>query len=182
MQPTISAIKHYTIDENHSTVRFWVRHLMISKVHGEISDVTGTVDYNADDPSASKIDVKLGVESLTTKQAQRDAHLKSTDFLESEQFPTITFQSNLVEPKGDGEFEIEGILNIHGVTKPVTFRAEASPEISNPYGGFKVGVSASGVINREEFGITWNQTLETGGVMIGKDIHFEIDLELDRPA
>ena len=181
MQPSTAA-KTYKIDENHSNVRFWVRHLMISKVHGELSDITGTVEYDKDNPGHSKIDATIGVNSLTTKNDQRDAHLKSADFLEAEKYPTITFQSTSMIVEGTDSFNISGLLTIKGVTKTVTLSSEISLEVPNPYGGYKIGVSAKGVINREEFGITWNQALETGGIMVGNDIHFEIDLELDRPV
>ncbi len=181
MQPTISAdVKTYKIDEAHSTVRFWVRHLMISKVHGELHDVTGTVEYNAADLAATKIDVVINANSITTKNDQRDGHLKSGDFLDVEKFPTITYKSTSVTKTADNEFDVVGDFTLHGVTKPVTLKAEISDEVPNPYGGFKVGVSAKGEINREDFGVTWNQALETGGIAVGKEIHFEIDLELDR--
>jgi polyisoprenoid-binding protein YceI len=178
-----SNVKTYNIDEAHSTVRFWVKHMMISKVHGELHDVTGTVQYDAANPAQSEVDVKIKVESLTTKQDQRDAHLKSEDFLAAEQFPLITFKSTSFKATGDGEFDVTGDLTIRDQTRSVTFKAEASPEIKNPMGeGYKVGVSARGEINREDFNVTWNMALETGGFVVGKDIHFEIDLELDRPA
>ena len=185
MQPTAtsSTVKTYNIDEAHSTVRFWVKHMMISKVHGELHDVTGTVRYDEANPAQSEVDVKIKVDSLTTKQEQRDAHLKSDDFLNADQFPLITFKATSVKPTGDGEFEIVGDLTIRDQTRPVTFQAEVSPEIKNPMGeGYKVGVSARGEINREDFNVTWNMALETGGFVVGKDIHFEIDLELDRMA
>lgn len=181
MQPTATAIKTYTIDEAHSTIRFWVRHLMISKVHGEIDDVKGTVVYNEDDPSKSLLDVAINLTSLSTKQEQRDAHLKSGDFFDVEKYSTMTYRSKRILKTGEREFEIVGDLMLHGTTREVPISAEITEEIANPYGGYKVGVTARGMLDREDFGMTWNQALETGGVLVGKEVHFDIDLELDRP-
>lgn len=172
----------YTIDQAHSTIRFWVRHLMISKVHGEFPDVTGTVVGSSDSPELAQIDVTVGVASVNTGQEQRDGHLKSADFFDVENFPNMTFKSKSIKSTGEGEFDVVGDLTLHGVTKEITLKAEVSPEVVSPFGGFKVGVSATGVVNREDFGMGWNQLIEAGGVAVGKDIHFTIDLELDRPA
>ena len=179
---TLTKTNTYKIDEAHSTVRFSVRHLMISKVHGEISDITGTVSYDPANPEATVADVTIGLASLTTQQDQRDAHLKSADFFNIEQFPNITFKSTKVVSKGDGEFEVTGDLTMHGVTKAITLKTEVSPEVASPFGGFKIGVSATGVVNREDYGMVYNQALEAGGVMVGKEISLQIDTELDRPA
>jgi polyisoprenoid-binding protein YceI len=182
MQSTATSAKSYSIDEAHSSIRFWVRHLMISKVHGEIPDITGTVVYDDADPASAKIDVTIQLKSLTTKQDQRDGHLKSADFFDVENFPTMTYTSTSVTSNGEGNFTVDGNLTLHGVTKPVALEAEITPEITSPFGGFKVGVSAKGKLNREDFGMTWNQAIEAGGVAVGKEVTFEIDLELDRPA
>lgn len=179
--PATSATKTYTIDPNHSTVRFWAKHLMIAKVHGELPDVTGTVYANEEDPTQSSVDATIDVATLTTKNDQRDAHLRSSDFLDHEKYPEITFKSTNIRRTGDDELDITGDLTIRGTTRSVTFHAEVTPEVKSPFGGYKRGAHATGQINREDFGITWNQALETGGVLVGKDIHFEIDLELDRP-
>jgi len=179
--PSLDKPTTYTIDPNHSTVRFSVRHLMISKIHGEMDAVSGTVTADA----AAKtllIDATIQVSSLTTKQDQRDAHVKSADFLDAEKFPTITFKSTSAKQTGAETFEIVGDLTMHGVTKPVTLEAEATDEIASPFGGYKIGVTAKAKLDREDFGVNWNQALETGGVMVGKEISVEIDLELDRPA
>ncbi len=178
---TLTKTHTYKIDEYHSTARFSVRHLMISKVHGELHDITGTVSYDPGNPDATVADVSIGVASISTNQDQRDTHLKSADFFDAEQFPTITFRSTKVKSLGDGEFEITGDITMHGVTKPLTLKAEVSPEVKSPMGGYKIGVSATGVINREDFGMVYNQALETGGVLVGKEISLQIDAELDRP-
>jgi len=179
---TATSTKTYTIDPAHSTARFWVRHLMVSKVHGTIDDITGTVSFNEGTPASAKVDVSLNVASLSTGQEQRDGHLKSADFFDIEKFPAITFVSTGITAQGNNEYDVVGDLTIHGTTHSITLRAEASEEVPNPYGGFKIGVSATGVINRDDFGVSYNQALEAGGVMIGKEVHLTIDAELDRPA
>lgn len=180
-QATLTKANTYTIDPNHSTVHFWVRHLMVSKVHGELSDIKGTIAYDAARPQQAQIDVTIDASSLTTRQEQRDAHLKSADFLEVDKFPTISFKSTKVIGAGANEFEIWGDLTIRGVTREVVFKAEITPEARSPFGGYLVGITASGIIDREDFGLTWNQLLETGGVAVGKEVHFQIDAELNRP-
>lgn len=179
-ETTSTGVYTYQIDQAHSTIRFWVRHLMIAKVHGEFPDVTGTVTGGASDPESAQIDVTVNTASLTTGNEQRDGHLKSGDFLDVEAFPTMTFKSTSIKKVGESDFEVTGDLTLHGVTKPIVLKAELTPEVASPFGGFKVGVSATGTVNREEFGMTWNQALEAGGVLVGKEIHFTIDLELDR--
>ena len=173
--------KTYTIDPAHSTARFWVRHLAISKVHGEISDVTGTATIDPSTPEGSSVQATLNVASLSTGNSDRDGHLKSGDFLDAEKFPTIAFNSTSVKKIGDGEYEVQGDLTIKGVTKTAVLTGEVTPEVKNPFGGFKIGVSLTGQIERDDFGITWNQALEHGGWLVGKEIHLQIDVEVDRP-
>jgi polyisoprenoid-binding protein YceI len=180
IQTAVSQSYQYSIDPAHSSVRFWVRHMMIAKVHGEISDVKGTVTLDPERPEAAQVDAEIALESLTTGNEQRDAHLKSADFFDVEQFPSIKFRATGIKVKGGEDYEIVGDLTIHGLTREVTFKAEVTREVASFFGGYKIGVSASGVIDREAFGMTWNQALETGGVLVGKEVHFQIDLELDR--
>jgi polyisoprenoid-binding protein YceI len=177
---TLTKAQTYSIDPNHSTIHFWVRHMMVAKVHGELSDVVGTVQFNPENLVEARIEVKIDARTLTTRNDQRDVHLKSADFLDVERFPEIAFTSKKFVETDAGEYDIVGDLTIHGVTREVTFKAEATPEVKGHFGGYVIGVSASGVINREEFGITYNQALETGGVLVGKEIHFQIDAELQR--
>ena len=182
MTETLTSAKTYAIDTAHSHVRFWVRHLMISKVHGEFGGVSGTVEAVPGQPTSGQLQVTVDVTSISTGNEGRDGHLKSADFFDVEQFPTMTYRSTKVTELGEGEYEIQGDLTLHGVTKPVTLKAEISEEIASPFGGTKVGVSATGKIDRETFGLTWNQALETGGVAVGKDVNIQIDVELDRAA
>jgi len=179
-QATLNKTNTYTIDPNHSTIHFWVRHMMVAKVHGELSDITGTVQINLAEPEKTQVDVTIDATTLTTRNEQRDGHLKSGDFLDVEKFPTIAFKSTSARRTGDGEYQVVGDLTVHGTTKPVTLAVEATPEVKGHFGGYVIGISASGIINREDFGMTWNQALEAGGVLVGKEIHFQIDAELDR--
>ncbi|MBI1756651.1 MAG: YceI family protein [Fimbriimonas ginsengisoli] len=181
-QTTLTRTKTYTLDPAHSTARFWVRHLMIAKVHGVISGISGTVSMDVDRPEAASVAVELDASTLATGQEQRDAHLKSPDFLDVERFPTIAFHSKQINQTGTGEYELIGDLTIRGATREVVLNAELTDEVASPWGGYKIGASATGVINREDFGVTWNQILETGGVAVGKEVHLQIEAELDRPA
>jgi polyisoprenoid-binding protein YceI len=178
--PTLTKLNSYIIDPNHSTIHFWVRHMMVAKVHGELSDVVGSVQFDPQDLATASVEVKIDARTLTTRNDQRDGHLKSADFLDVEQFPEITFTSKRFVATTAGEYDVVGNLTIHGVTREVTFKAEATPEVKGHFGGYVIGISASGVINREDFGMTYNQALEAGGVLVGKEIHFQIDAELQR--
>jgi polyisoprenoid-binding protein YceI len=172
----------YSVDSAHSSIRFWVRHLMISKVHGTITGITGAVTGSADAPHLATFEISIPLSTFSTSNESRDGHVKSADFLDIEKFPTMTYKSKSLTKTGANTYDVLGDLTLHGVTHEVPLKAEASDEIASPFGGFKVGVNATGVVNREDFGVSYNQALETGGVMLGKEIHIEIDLELDRPA
>lgn len=182
MTATATDTKTYTVDPYHSTARFNVRHLMVSKVHGSIDEITGSLELDPANPEGSRVEASMALSSLATGNEQRDAHLKSADFFDVEQFPTIGFKSTKIVKKGENEYEVTGDLTIHGVTRPITFQAELTDEIASPFGGFKVGVSLRGKLNREDFGMGWNQVIEAGGVMVGKEVSFEVDAEFDRPA
>ena len=169
----------YTIDPAHSVADFKVRHLMVSNVRGEFSGVRGTVQYDPQNPANSKLEATIDAASIQTRDAQRDAHLKSADFLDVEKFPAITFVSKKVTRKGDEEYKVVGDLTIHGVTKEVTLDVDGpTPEVKDPWGTVRTGASAKTKINRKDFGLVWNVALETGGVLVGDDIHIQIDLEL----
>lgn len=180
MSTTTLTTTGYTIDSAHSAVRFLVRHLMISKVHGQLSGVTGIIHFDAARPEATTAQVTITVSTINTGQEQRDGHLKSADFFDIERFPNITFESKSVIKTDDFEYDVIGDLTMHGVTKQIELKAELTPEVKAPDGSYKIGVSAKGVINREDFGMTYNAVLETGGVMVGKEIQLEIDAELER--
>jgi polyisoprenoid-binding protein YceI len=170
----------YTIDPAHSTAGFKVRHLMVANVRGEFSGVAGTVVIDADAPENSRVDARIDATTIHTRDEQRDAHLKSADFLDVEKFPTITFVSKKIAGS-DGEWNVTGDLTIHGVTKEATLDVEGpAPEVKDPWGNVKTGVSATTKINRKDFGLVWNMALETGGVMVGDQVTLTLELELVR--
>jgi len=170
----------YEIDSTHSAVHFSVRHLMVSNVRGEFSKVSGTVKYDPDKPETSTAEATIDANSISTRDPQRDVHLKSPDFLDTEKFPSITFRSKKVEIEQGGG-KVTGDLTIHGVTREVTLEVEGpTPEVKDPWGKQRIGASATAKISRKDFGLTWNAALETGGVMIGDEVKITIDVEVVR--
>jgi polyisoprenoid-binding protein YceI len=169
----------YKIDPQHSTAHFVVRHLMITNVRGGFSGVQGTVVYDSDDPAASSVEATIDAASINTNEAQRDAHLKSADFLDVEKYPTIAFKSKKLTKAGDGEWNLAGDLTLHGVTKEVILKLEGpTAETKDPYGNFRIGASATTKIKRSEFGLNFNIVLEAGGIAIGDDLKIEIEVSL----
>lgn len=167
----------YNIDPSHSSVHFSVRHLMVSNVRGEFSKLSGTIQFDSDAPASSSVEATIDVSSINTREPQRDAHLKSADFLDLEKFPTITFTSTQVVLE-EGGAKVTGDLTIHGVTQPITLDVEGSTdEIKDPWGNQRIGMSATAKLSRKEFGLIWNAALETGGFMVGDEVKVTIDLE-----
>jgi polyisoprenoid-binding protein YceI len=171
----------YVLDQNHRRVGFVARHLMVSKVRGHFADATATITV-AEDPLQSSVTATLQAASITTNQEQRDAHLKSADFLDVEKFTTLEYRSTGVKSIDGNEFVLTGELTIKDVTVPVELNVELEGVGRSPYGQDVFGFSATAEIDREEFGITWNVALETGGVMVGKKIKLEIEGEAIRQA
>lgn len=173
----------YQIDPAHSSAQFTIRHLMISNVRGDFKSVKGTVVYDPENLAASSIEAEIDVNSLNTRDENRDAHVKSAEFFNVEKHPFITFKSTKVEREGDGEFKVTGNLTILGVSKEVVLKVEGpSNEAKDPWGNIRIGASATTKIKRSEFGLTWNAALETGGVMLGDDVKIELDVELVKQA
>jgi polyisoprenoid-binding protein YceI len=171
----------YDIDPTHSSAHFSVRHLMISNVKGEFTKVTGTVTYDPDDPKASKVEAHIDVNSLHTRDEQRDGHLKSADFFDAASFPEITFVSKSVEPDGHNEYVVKGDMTLHGVTNEVVLQIEGpTPEVKDPWGNVKAGAAGTTKISRKDFGLTWNAPMETGGVLVGDEVKISIEVELTR--
>jgi polyisoprenoid-binding protein YceI len=169
----------YKIDPAHSTAQFSVRHMMITNVRGRFNNVQGTVVYDAENPTASSINVVINTDTINTMEPDRDKHLKSADFLDVEKFPTITFKSKSVERAGDGELRVAGDLTIHGVTKEVVLKVDGpTGEEKDPWGNTRIGASATTKIKRSDFGLTWNAALETGGILVGDDLKIELDTSL----
>ena len=168
----------WNIDPSHTMVEFSVRHLMISNVKGQFEKVSGTITANGSDPNSVQVNAVIDATSLNTRVAKRDAHVKSPAFLDVEKFPTITFKSTKIEAAGTGKWKMTGDLTLHGVTKPVVLDVEGpTPAIKDPFGNTRAGASATTTINRKDFGVTFNQPLETGGVMIGDEVSITIDVE-----
>ncbi|HEV1288334.1 MAG TPA: YceI family protein [Bryobacteraceae bacterium] len=173
----------YQIDSAHTHAQFKVRHLMISNVKGDFDKVSGTVTIDDANHALSSVNVTVDVASVSTREPQRDAHLKSPDFFDVEKFPTITFVSKEVVKSGDDSFEVVGDLTIHGVTKTVDLNVEdVTPEVKDPYGLYRRGASAKTTIMRSDFGLKYNSILEAGGVAIGDEVHITIDTEFTRQA
>jgi polyisoprenoid-binding protein YceI len=165
-------------DASHTDVQFSAKHMMVTNVRGKFTDVEGTVVLDEADPSASSGSFTVMAASLATGVEHRDAHLRSDDFFAAETYPRITFRSTKVEPKGGDEYRVTGDLTIRDVTRPVTFEVEYLG-VYQGFEGRRVAFHATTKLNREDFGLTWNVTLETGGWLVGKDIRLEIDLALD---
>jgi len=167
----------WNIDPAHSSAQFKVRHMMISNVKGEFTHVKGTLKYDSQNVANSYVEASIGAAALNTRDPQRDAHLKSPDFFDVEKFPTLSFQSTSVSKNG-GELAVAGNLTVHGVTRNVVFEVEGLSEpTKDPWGNTRIGLSATTQINRKDFGLTWNATLETGGILVGDEVHITLDVE-----
>ncbi len=176
-----AALAPWQVDATHTDVEFAVRHLMISTVKGRFSEVTGSVSYDPDQPASLKLAVTIPVATVDTRVAQRDQHLRSADFFDAERFPTITFVGRKVDGDVTGTFRVVGDLTIRDVTREVTLDVTAEGETTDPWGNDRLGFSATGAIDRTAFGLTYNQVLETGGVMVGEQVRISINVELVRP-
>ncbi len=176
---TIPTAGTYEIDISHSEVGFSVRHMMVSKVRGNFGDVAGTITV-AEDPLASKVDVAIQVASVDTKNPDRDGHLKSADFFDAETYPTITFASTGVSDFDGGSLTVAGDLTVRDVTRPVSFRATYEGVARDPWGGERIGFEGRLGLDRGDFGLEWNQALETGGVLVGRTANLEVVVEAVR--
>jgi len=167
----------YQIDPSHSTASFSIKHMMIAKVHGGFEKMSGSLTYDAANPSKATVQVAIEAGSINTREPQRDAHLKSPDFFDVEKYPTITFKSTRVESSG-GELKVIGDLTIHGVTQQVTLDVDGpSEEMKDPWGNIKIGASGTTKIKRKDFGLTWNAALEAGGFLVGDDVTINLDVQ-----
>ena len=173
-----TGVTTWTIDPAHSNVEFAVKHLMISTVKGRFADVKGTIQYNESNPAASKVEIDIGTGSVDTRAEQRDAHLRSPDFFDVEQFPAMTFKSKRIQGDINAEFKLIGDLMIKGTTREVALDAEFQGRTRDPWGSERMGFEAKGKINRKDFGLNWNQALDAGGWVLGDDIKLSIEVEL----
>ena len=172
----IPAAGVYDIDAAHTSVEFVGRHLMITKVRGRFSDVRGRITI-AEEPENSHVEVEIGVASVSTGNDDRDAHLRSGDFFDVEHYPAITFSSTGVKPLRDNTWELTGDLTVHGTTKPVILEVDFDGGGPSPMGDERIGFSAGTEVNREDFGLTWNVALETGGLLVGKTARIELAVQ-----
>jgi polyisoprenoid-binding protein YceI len=166
----------FSIDPNHTRVSFTVRHLMVSKVRGGFTGTKGAITI-AENPLESSVEIEIDAATIDTGVTDRDNHLRSPDFLDVEKWPTLTFRSTEVLAPKDNEFRLLGDLTIRDVTRPVELDVEFEGHIVSPYGHEVIGFSATTEINRDEFGITWNQAIEAGGVVVGPRVKIEISAE-----
>ena len=166
----------YEIDGAHTSVEFVGRHLMITKVRGRFGDVRGQITID-EEPTKSHVEVEIGVASVSTGNDDRDAHLKSADFFDVEHYPAITFASTSVKPVRDNTWELAGDLTVHGTTRPITLQVDFDGGGASPMGDERIGFSAATEVNREDFGLTWNVALETGGLLVGKTARIELAVQ-----
>jgi polyisoprenoid-binding protein YceI len=186
MSPTSTATATaatYMIEPTHSSAHFKIRHLMISNVRGEFGKVGGTLTFDPSNPAASTVTAEIDVNSINTRDADRDKHLKSADFFDAANYPTIKFQSSNIVADGPQGYNVTGGLTIRGVTREVVLNVIGpTPEVKDPWGHTRRGVEATTKINRKDFGVAYNAVLEAGGVMIGEEVEISLELELVKTA
>ncbi len=168
----------YQIDNAHSQIQFTVRHMMISRVRGWFEKFSGEFEIDENNPADSKIDVRIEAASINTREPQRDAHLRSPDFLDAEKYPYLTFTSKRVEVLDSTHAKLYGDLTIRDVTHEVTIDVEYNGQAKSPWGTTSLGFNGHTVINRKDWDLTWNKALETGGVLVGEEITIDIEMEL----
>ena len=171
----------WIIDPSHTSLQLAVRHMAISTVRGQFKKVTGTIE-TADDGTLKSIEGVIDAASLDTAEPQRDAHLRSPDFLDAEKYPNLTFRSTAVQARGDGKYLVKGDLTIREETRPVSLEVEAGQPITDPYGNLRAGASATGTLNRKDWDLTWNMVLELGALLVGEEVRFTLDVEALVPA
>jgi len=167
----------WKFDPAHTTATFTARHMMVTTVHGRFAPPTGKLEFDPENPAAAYVEAEIDATTISTGVDQRDNHLRSADFLEVDKYPTITFKSTKIEVTGDDEGRVTGRLTIHGVTREVVLKVEYLGQVASPFGDQRAGFSASTKINREDWGLTYNMAIEAGGVLVGKEIKIELDVE-----
>jgi polyisoprenoid-binding protein YceI len=183
LSPALARASTWDIDPAHSTVEFSVRHMMVTTVKGQFQKVKGTVELDEKDATKSTVEVSIETASIDTREAKRDAHLKSPDFFDAAKFPALTFKSTKIEKAAKSKFKVTGDLTMHGVTKPVVLTVEGpSPSIKDPYGRTVRGVMATGRLDRKDWGMSWNKALDAGGMVVSDEVKLEINAELAERA
>lgn len=171
------ATTKWVVDPTHSEIGFKVKHMMFTNLSGSFTQFEATAETEDDSFENAKFDFSANTESVNTGNNDRDNHLRSEDFFDSEQFPKMTFTSSSFTKKGGGEFTLTGDLTIRGTKKTITLDVEFGGTGQDPWGNVKAGVSATGKLNRKDFGLTWNSALETGGVLVGDEVKLQIELQ-----
>lgn len=166
----------YQVDPSHSSLEFAAKHLMVSTVKGGFTDFTGSIQYDPADATAFNAEVTIQAASLSTNQKQRDEHLRGNDFFDVEKFPTLTFKSKSLAKSGDG-YQLIGDLNMHGVTKEISIPVQISGPVASPFGTQVIGISGTTKINRQDFGIAWNKSLDNGGLVVADDVDLMVNIE-----
>ncbi|WP_406725346.1 YceI family protein [Streptomyces sp. GD-15H] len=183
VNPDLAALTgDYTIDPSHTTIGFVARHAMVTNVKGSFQDFTGTLHLDGSNPSDSTASLDVVMESIETGSADRDGHLKSSDFFKIDEFPAMTFRSTKAEALGGDDYRITGDLTILGTTKPLTIDLEFNGSATDPFGNQRVGFEGKAEILRSEWGLTWNAALETGGVLVSDKIKLNFDISAIRNA
>jgi polyisoprenoid-binding protein YceI len=176
-------MKKWLIDSDHAVARFSVRHFMIANVQGLFSRMTGVIRFDPPDLASLSVEAEIDVRSLTTGLQERDEHLLSPDYFDAEKYPKILFKSTRAEPTGGSRAKVTGDLTIRGIRKSVTLDSEFSGPVKSPFSGKTcIGFSATGKVNREEYGMTWNVAMEGGGVVTAWDVHIHMEVEADLMA
>lgn len=171
----------WSLDPAHSSAQFKVRHMMISNVKGGFEKLSATLNLDDADITRSRVDVSIDVASINTGIKQRDDHLRSADFFDVARFPAMTFVSSRVEKAGPGKLNVTGNLTIKGVTRPVLLKVDGlTPEVKDPWGHIRRGASATTTINRRDFGITWNKSMDNGGLVVGEEVAIQLEVEFTR--
>ena len=173
---TATAVRTFQIDKTHSEAAFQVRHL-ISKVRGRFTDFDGAIDFDEARPQGSRVTFTIQAASIDTGVGDRDAHLRSNDFFAVDEFPTITFRSTAVVPKGGNQFEVTGDLTMRGVTKQVVIPVDYLGAAVDPWGNHKIAFEGEVTLNRKDFGLNWNAAIETGGFLVGDEVKVSLSMQ-----
>jgi polyisoprenoid-binding protein YceI len=181
--PAGAATSEWKIDPQHTSAQFSVRHMAISTVRGAFSKVTGAILLDDSDITKSTVDVTIDVSTVDTREPDRDKDLRSDKFFDVAHYPSITFKSKRVQQVSTGKLKVTGDLTIHGTTKEVVLDVEGpTPPVKDPWGNVRVAVTATTKVNRQDFGVKWNATLDNGGVVVGDDVNITIDVEMIKQA
>lgn len=171
------ATTQWALDPTHSEIQFKVKHMMISTVTGEFTRFDASLETEGEDFKTGKVKFSAEIDSINTKNEQRDGHLKSADFFDAAQFPKLSFESTSIEHKSGDDYALHGELTLHGVTKPVTLAVEYAGAITDPYGNTRAGFELNGKINRKDFGLTWSAVTEAGGLVVSDDVRLLANVE-----